>query len=40
MCTIYECWICPTLDYGTIVYSRAANAHLHRLDDLHSQIEQ
>ena len=39
MCTIYESCICPTLEYGSIVYSRAANTHLHRFDDLQSQIE-
>ena len=27
------------LSYSSIVYSRAANTHLHCLDDLHSQIE-
>ena len=39
MCTIYKSWICPTLEYGSILYSGAASTHLHRLDDLQSWIE-
>ena len=40
MCAIYKSWICPTLEYGNILYSGAASTHLHRLDDLQSRIEQ
>ena len=39
MCTIYKSWICPILEYGSILYSGAANTHLRRLDDLQSRIE-
>ena len=39
MCTIYKSWICPTLDYGIILYSGVANTYLHCLDDLQSRIE-
>ena len=36
MCTIYKSWIRPTLEYGSILYSGAADTHLCRLDDLQS----
>ena len=36
MCTICKSWICPTLEYGSILYSGAANTHLPHLDDLQS----
>ena len=36
MCTIYKSWIRPTLVYGSILYSGAANIHLRRLVDLQS----
>ena len=39
MCTIYKSWICPTLEYGNILYSGAASTHLRRLDNLQSRIE-
>ena len=39
MCTIYKSWICPTLEYGSILYSGAANTYLCRLDNLQSRIE-
>ena len=39
MCIIYKSWIRPTLEYGSILYSGAANTHLHCLDDLQSRIE-
>ena len=39
MCTIYKSWIRPTLVYGSILYSGAANIHLRRLVDLQSHIE-
>ena len=34
ICTIYKSWICPPLEYGSILYSGAANSHLCHLDDL------
>ena len=39
MCTIYKSWIRPTLEYGSILYSEAANIHLRCLVDLQSHIE-
>ena len=39
MCTIYKSWIRPTLEYGSILYSGAANTQLRCLDDLQSRIE-
>ena len=39
MCTIYKSWIRATLEYGSIIYSGAANTHLRHLDDLQSRIE-
>ena len=39
MCTIYKSWICPTLEYGSILYSGAASTHLRCLNDLQSHIE-
>ena len=38
MCTINKSWICPTLEYGSILYSGAANTYLRHLDDLQSQL--
>ena len=31
MCTIYKSLIRPTLEYGSMLYSGAANTHLHHL---------
>ena len=39
MCTVYKPWFHQTLEYGSILYSGAANNHLRCLDDLQSQIE-
>ena len=39
MCTIYKSWIRPTLEYGSILYSGAANIHLSHFVDLQSRIE-
>ena len=36
MCTICKSWIRPTLEYGSNIYSGAANTHLRHLDDLQS----
>ena len=38
-CTIYKSWIRPTIEYGSILYSEAANTHLRCLDNLKSQIK-
>ena len=40
MSIIYKSWIRPILEYGNILYSGASATHLHRLNNLHSQIEQ
>ena len=40
MTNIYKSWICPILEYGSILYSGAAATHLNRLDYLQSRIEQ
>ena len=40
MTNIYKSWIRPILEYGSILYSRAAATHLNRLDYLQSRIEQ
>ena len=39
MCTLYKSWIRPILEYGNILYSKAANTHSCRLDNLQSRIE-
>ena len=39
LCLIYKCWIRPTLEYGSILYSGAALGHLQRLDNLKTRIE-
>ena len=33
MCTTYKSWICPTLEYGSILYPGAANTHVCHLKD-------
>ena len=37
---MYKSWICPALEYGSILYAGAASTHLQRLDCLQSRIEQ
>ena len=36
---MYKSWIHPTLEYGNILYSGAAQSHLQRLDNLQARIE-
>ena len=36
---LYKSWICPVLEYGSILYSGAAPSHVHRLDSFQSRIE-
>ena len=40
MCTVHKSWICPTLEYGNILYSGTATTHLCHLHALQSRIEQ
>ena len=35
---IYKSWNRPILEYGNMLYSGAAATHLHRLNNLQSQI--
>ena len=37
---MYKSWIRPALEYGSILYARAASTHLQQLDCLQSRIEQ
>ena len=39
VCTLYKFGIHPILEFGNILYLRAANTHLCRLDNLQSLIE-
>ena len=39
LCLMYTSWICPTLEYGNILYCGAALSHLQHLDNLQTRIE-